>query len=158
DKVEGRCPADPVLPEVWRDAMRAGNGSSSIDFRPPLTSDSPSRSRPRAPTAGRGEASGARITPRAPHSMYSTYLALFTCPFTSTSVGRTTISCAVSTETVKLPLIKQCTVSGPPFGRSTQGLLRESVYYSTSRHLASLIDKTSEKPRRACYRERSSAS
>jgi len=59
---------------------------------------------------------------------------------------------------VKLPLIKQCTVSGPPFGRSTQGLLRESVYYSTSRHLASSLDKTSEKPRRACYRERSSAS
>ena len=44
---------------------------------------------------------------------------------------------AVSMKTVKLPLIKQCTVSGPPFGRSTQGLLRESVYYSTSRHLAS---------------------
>jgi len=53
DKVEGRCPADPVLPEVWRDAARAGDGSSSTDFRPPLTSDSPSRSRPRAPKAGR---------------------------------------------------------------------------------------------------------
>src|SRR5271157_779797 len=32
-------PADSVLPEIWRDAVRAGDGSSSTDFRPFLTSE-----------------------------------------------------------------------------------------------------------------------
>ena len=65
------------------------DGSSSIDFRPPLTSDSPSR--PHRQKPGVGEAPGL-VSFLAPHSMYSTFLVLFTWPFTSTSVGRTTIS------------------------------------------------------------------
>jgi fructose-1,6-bisphosphatase II len=35
-------PADSVLPESWRDARRADDGSSSTGFRPPLTSELPS--------------------------------------------------------------------------------------------------------------------